>query len=322
MMIEPNRPVMMEMKMCQRLISMIKRGIGIVLIDDRLGLHRRYGANTLILSKRSLLAENPVVKTGDGQTAAVKIVAQDEVNDLVLLATDLRLEHGISVSTIFAGDSPVRLGEFLLSPHPLNEGEVSVVGSGSFASQRKLARKRRGFLGVQPDAGQQDKVVLEQVIPDTAAEKAGLKEGDVIVSLNGQALSSPDDLINRLSGSRAGDSVALVVMRDGSELSMDVTLGKNSSRGGGPRHAADFFEGGKSEIRNGFSKVIAHDARVLAQECGGPVFDIRGNLVGFNIARVSRTHCFMLPASVIEDFLNGLVADASDDRSHAGEPNR
>ena len=38
-------------------------------------------------------------------------------------------------------------------------------------------------------------------------------------------------------------------------------------------HVADMFKGGKSKVRSGFANVIAHDARVQARDCGGPVFD-------------------------------------------------
>jgi S1-C subfamily serine protease len=56
------------------------------------------------------------------------------------------------------------------------------------------------------------------------ADNAGMKSGDVIVSVNGQSVTSPDDLGSILNGLQPGDSVSVVVDRHGQQVTLNVTL--------------------------------------------------------------------------------------------------
>lgn len=56
-----------------------------------------------------------------------------------------------------------------------------------------------------------------------AAENAGIQAGDVILSINGQAVSSADQLRDRIA--HAGNSVALLIQRDDSQIFVPVDLG-------------------------------------------------------------------------------------------------
>ncbi|WP_050417577.1 trypsin-like peptidase domain-containing protein [Azoarcus sp. CIB] len=78
-------------------------------------------------------------------------------------------------------------------------------------------------------------VVVLRVMPGSAADKAGLRgirqerdgsfyPGDIIVSLDGQAVSSVAKLTARLDDHRVGDTVKLGVLREGKEVSLSVTL--------------------------------------------------------------------------------------------------
>ena len=277
-------------------------GMGIFLVDDQLGLAERFSGKTLVLSKRSILGDNPMINTEDGRQAPAKIVAHDRYNDLALLVTDAGATQAVSISEILSRDQTKKMGEFLLCPHPETSGHVSVVASRPFTS------KRKGFLGIQM-ADSEEKIVLEEVVPNSAADKGGLKVGDVILAVDGEAVSKNQELIDILSEHIPGDSLILDIEREDSKFSTRVTLlGESSMQGPDmmPMHIADSFDGGKSEIHSGFKEAIAHDARVIAAECGGPVFDLNGSFVGFNAARVSRTHCFLLPASIIEEFLRSV----------------
>ncbi len=62
--------------------------------------------------------------------------------------------------------------------------------------------------------------------PDAPAAKAGIKNGDVILELNGQPVESANDLRLRISQTAPGSSVKLEVSRDGKTQNMDVTLGE------------------------------------------------------------------------------------------------
>jgi S1-C subfamily serine protease len=58
-------------------------------------------------------------------------------------------------------------------------------------------------------------LLLVHVAPGSAAERAGLLPGDILLALNGQALDEPGDLAWGLAGTAAGAAVTLRVLRAG-----------------------------------------------------------------------------------------------------------
>jgi serine protease Do len=62
--------------------------------------------------------------------------------------------------------------------------------------------------------------------PDAPAAKAGIRDGDVILELNGQPVESANDLRLRVSQSAPGTTVKLAVSRDGKVQDVSVTLGE------------------------------------------------------------------------------------------------
>ncbi len=72
--------------------------------------------------------------------------------------------------------------------------------------------------------------IINEVIKDSPAEKADLDEGDVIISFNGQKVWDQDDLTDFVENSEIGSQAALVVIRDGKEMTINVELGERSRR--------------------------------------------------------------------------------------------
>jgi S1-C subfamily serine protease len=68
-------------------------------------------------------------------------------------------------------------------------------------------------------------VLVERVVAGSAAEKAGLAPGDVILKINEFQLDEEHPLVNVLTRFRPGDKVRLTVVRDGKILQMEATLG-------------------------------------------------------------------------------------------------
>ena len=76
-------------------------------------------------------------------------------------------------------------------------------------------------------------VLITEVLPDSPAEAAGLLEGDVIVAVDGQEVTSGSNLVDALSSHQPGDSVTLDVERDGEEtVEIAVELGENPDKAG------------------------------------------------------------------------------------------
>lgn len=101
----------------------------------------------------------------------------------------------------------------------------------------KYGQVRRGSLGIVgtelnadlADSFDYDNnfgAFVNQVIEGSAAEKAGIKSGDIIIKLNGKKITSFGELRAKIATLGAGAKVVLTVFRDGKELDLNVTLGK------------------------------------------------------------------------------------------------
>ncbi|HKB10280.1 MAG TPA: DegQ family serine endoprotease [Vicinamibacterales bacterium] len=66
--------------------------------------------------------------------------------------------------------------------------------------------------------------VVSSVAPGSAAERAGVKRGDVIETFNGQAVHDTNTLRNRVAESTPGSTAELVIVRDGGEKKLAVKL--------------------------------------------------------------------------------------------------
>jgi Do/DeqQ family serine protease len=86
-------------------------------------------------------------------------------------------------------------------------------------------------LGVTQGPG----VVVYQVQQGSGADRAGLKAGDVINALNGQAVTDPNSFRNAIASTPPGTEVTLTVRRDGSDRQVRATLGEFTPQAERPR---------------------------------------------------------------------------------------
>ncbi|EHG0576320.1 serine endoprotease DegQ [Salmonella enterica subsp. enterica serovar Braenderup] len=70
---------------------------------------------------------------------------------------------------------------------------------------------------------------VSEVLPNSGSAKAGVKSGDVIISLNGKPLNSFAELRSRIATTEPGTKVKLGLLRDGKPLEVEVTLDSNTS---------------------------------------------------------------------------------------------
>ena len=93
----------------------------------------------------------------------------------------------------------------------------------------------RGWLGVQirPMSEEVANVlgydeakgaVVESVMPDSPAAKAGLKSGDIVLSFAGESIADVRDLTRAVAGEAPDTSAQIEVLRQGERLTLDVTL--------------------------------------------------------------------------------------------------
>jgi serine protease Do len=112
---------------------------------------------------------------------------------------------------------------------------------------------RSSMLGVEAEAldgqlaeyfGVKQGVLVRSIVKDSAAEKAGIKAGDVIVRVDGNAVSTPSDLSSRIRVLR-GKSASVVLMREHKETTVTVMI-SDDRRGDTERRrrAGSSVEGG------------------------------------------------------------------------------
>lgn len=75
--------------------------------------------------------------------------------------------------------------------------------------------------GLQSDAG----VIIAQVMPGSPARKAGLQDGDVIISWNDEPIRNVPDLLTRVSKARVGQNIELKIIREGRTIDVTAEVG-------------------------------------------------------------------------------------------------
>jgi len=111
------------------------------------------------------------------------------------------------------------------------------INTAKFVAGRMLrdGRIRRAYIGVEAqtaplhrrlvrfyDLLQESGVIVSAVTPGSPAQRAGLREGDVIVALDGKAVAGVDDLHRLLTDAHVGVSSSLTVLRWTEKLELQV----------------------------------------------------------------------------------------------------
>ena len=138
---------------------------------------------------------------------------------------------------------------------------------------------KRGMLGVQ--GGEVTSELAEalgyesskgafvsQIVPNSAADKAGLKAADVIVSINGKRIDTFSELRAKVATLGAGKQIELGVVRDGKNNTFDVTLGESTNS---KTQAKKLHEGlAGAELTNTTSSDPATGVKVSSVVQGSP----------------------------------------------------
>jgi serine protease Do len=165
------------------------------------------------------------------------------------------------------------------------------------------------------EAGGESAVRVLEVVPDAPASKAGIRVGDLLVSLDDQPLSGREGLRRRIFDRAVGDRVRIDLLRDGERLDVEATLATRASDGDGGIQRGNTVTP-ISAVSTGFGEVIAHDAIVWPEQCGGPIVDLDGRAVGLNIARYDRTATHALDPVRVEAAVRRMREAAA----RTGEP--
>ncbi|QTN32345.1 trypsin-like peptidase domain-containing protein [Akkermansiaceae bacterium] len=100
--------------------------------------------------------------------------------------------------------------------------ESEFIGEGPFAKQEK---KGSGFLGIATK-DVEGGLEITKVGKESPAEKAGLKEGDLVRTFNGEKLTTREGMQALLAEMAAEDKLTLEITRDGKDETIELRLGK------------------------------------------------------------------------------------------------
>ncbi len=125
-------------------------------------------------------------------------------------------------------------------------------------------RVHRGLLGVTVQGVTNDLAagfglekaegaLVSGVTPGSAADKAGIKRGDVILSYQGRAVVDTNAFRNEIAATRPGTSITLNVLRDGKSREMKATLEENNAAKNARGGREDGEDGGHAPGRFGMS---------------------------------------------------------------------
>lgn len=264
--------------------------------------------NGLIVTKASLVNtygdEAPlVVEMANGdQYLANEIVATDKEHDLALVRIDAKnlpvMEIaatskpavGSILATAGLGEEPVAIGVYGLEPHKV---EVKNAMLGVMLSQRP------------------GPAVVDQVVESSSAADAGILAQDIILSINDTHIETGTHLIETVRTFEPGDSLRLTLRRAEEELHFNVILGERIDGRGQARHEFQNHLGGElSTRRSGFPAVFQHDSYLQPEQCGGPIVNLDGKVVGLNIARAGRVATYAIPGNELSSAVSKMLSAA------------
>lgn len=96
------------------------------------------------------------------------------------------------------------------------------IGEGPFA---QMPKKGKGFLGLLAEAHDGEGIRVKRVGRESPAEAAGIREGDILLEMNGQPLTSRDDLQALLEEMAPEDKATFELVRDGKRQTLSLKLG-------------------------------------------------------------------------------------------------
>src|SRR6267154_2369106 len=206
---------------------------------------RSLGSGVIVDKSGYILTNNHVVEqatkiqvqlNGDTTRYTAKVVGVDEPTDLAVIKIDAGKE--LPIAKLGNSDGPLvdLAGEVIGINTAIITGSRGYEGVGFALPSTtainvydqiiKQGRVTRGSIGVSfqeeistnaitlKSLGAPYGVAIENVEPGSPAEKAGLKGGDVITSVNGQPVKTGNDLVNPIAQAPIGSKVKLTYIRD------------------------------------------------------------------------------------------------------------
>ena len=207
--------------------KLLKRGQLVIAIGNPLGFESTVTTGVVSALGRSLRARSgrlidDVIQTdaalNPGNSGGPLVSSRGEVvgiNTAVIMGA-----QGICFA-VAANTANFVLGELV------RHGRVRRAYIGIAAQQFAVSRRRRHATGL----AQESAVMIASVEPGSPAGRAGLAAGDIILALDGAAVTGADDLIRLLAGDKIGRTVEIEMLRNGDQRRVSVVPDERARRG-------------------------------------------------------------------------------------------
>lgn len=263
--------------------------------------------NGYIVTKASEVNQRKYLKvvTSDAKDHEAKVVFENEENDIAIIKVESTLQP-----INWNRSAETSAGQFILLPAP--NGKVYSMGTYSVAP-RTTKTGKQARLGVDPDEVPGG-VMVSEILPNTSAYLAGLINGDIITSIDGDPIRSVSQLVNAIRKNAPGDTIRIEYLRNGVANTTKAILDSFDISGDRAKRYKMMSRLGAIPSRraDNFPSVFQHDAPLFPEQCGGPVVDLDGKIIGINIARNGRAATYAIPLEnvqrLVQEFLREAVA--------------
>jgi serine protease Do len=166
--------------------------------------------NIIIHKKDSVKEKITVVIDGDNITVNGKPIDDFTSNDIDIIKQKQDMD-----------DNAIAFGYGSMPPIAPGAPQFKVLRD----DMMRNVKSNQAFLGVMTDKTEQGAKITD-VTEGSAAEKAGLKEGDIITKIGEDKVTGPDDLYKAVGKHKPDEKVTITYLRNGKQATANATLGK------------------------------------------------------------------------------------------------
>jgi len=281
------------------------------------------GLGTVVSKEGIVVAKNSEIDTanpgalrivGPGKRISrARVLARDIAHDLAFLDLGREVDPGFEWGK--TGD--LTHGTWVVAGVAGTALSGPSVRGGVCSALPREIKKAGGVIGVilgGKDGKEFGGVQVTDVAKGGPAEKAGMKKGDVIYSIDGDDFFEREKMINKVKSFDPGTTITVSVKRGDEELDIEVKLGYRNLVFSELKSRNDKMSGKVSVRRTGFKRVVQHEILLGPSDMGGPLFDLEGRLIGINIAKANRVEFFAIPAEDIQKLLEEKADEIAEAR--------